>query len=482
MQFTGNKLNRSSTNKKSAVFFNECVDKADGKWVLYRNMKIYFHQQLPPNEDKFKLNIVSVEQVLAILKLENKAQLLQYFFESIIILGEINDVWYFAINLSHLTNEDLSFIQQSKEITAFTNSIEMEGRKLLVGVSQDEAAISGQVLSLFNFHRSHQYLGLTGEMTRCIEGGHKRMGLESGIKIYPRLDPVMIACVLSPDCKKCLLGHMKHFPKGFYSCLSGFIEPCESVQEAVAREIHEESGVEIEHIYIIDSQPWPLGRGGGCELMIGCLAIAKTTQIIINDPEVADVSWFTHSQIKTLVDKFSGKSNQHLNTEIKSWEDNQLKLSQRHERSISNSSTSSGSECEEMMDDAEVEHIRIPGDYAIAHQLLRRYAYHEYDMYLPKRHRHRNSTNSVLSKFSGSDISLQNINTSINSIPPKSSDLDKTRSTVDERFWRIATLVSSTTALLAVAVAVYTMNGGQLKEMSKVRSLRDLEMKIFCAN
>lgn len=495
MQFTGNKLNRSSTNKKSAAFFSECINKPDGRWVLYRNMKVYFRQQPPPNEDTFKLNIISVEQVLAILKLENKQQLLQYFFESIIILGEINEMWYFAINLSHLTNEDLSFIQQSKEITAFINAIEMEGRKLLVGVSQSEAAIAGQVLSLFSFHRSHQYLGLTGEMTRCIEGGHKRMGLESGIKIYPRLDPVMIACVLSPDCKKCLLGHMKHFPKGFYSCLSGFIEPCESVQEAVAREIYEESGVEIEHIYIIDSQPWPLGRGGGCELMIGCLAIAKTTQIVINDPEVADVNWFTQSQIKTLIDKYSGKSYHHLNTEIKSWEDNQLKLaSVRQERSLTTSSTSSGSECEGTMEDAEIEHIRIPGDYAIAHHLLRRYANREYDMYLPKRHRHRNSTSSVHT-FSASDIHLQSIDTthsthtsttststsaSINK--PEQSKFNKTSvDSNDQRFWKVATLVSSTTAVLAVAVAVYAVSGGQLSELKNIRSLKDLELKIFCA-
>ena len=183
-RFSGNPLNRSSTNKKTAAFFHECIEKPNGRWILYRNMKVYFQQQPKPNEDTYKLNIVTLEQILKILKLDDKSQLLQYFYENIIVLGEIDSYWHFALNLSHLTNEDLVYITKNNEITAFINTIEMEGRKLLVGVSQEEAAIAGQILSLFNFHRTHQYIGLTGEMTRCIEGGAKRIGTVSLVQNF----------------------------------------------------------------------------------------------------------------------------------------------------------------------------------------------------------------------------------------------------------------------------------------------------------
>ena len=160
-RFSGNPINRSSTNKKTESFFNETIGKPNGKWILYRNMKIYF-QQPQPNNDTFTLNIVSIEQVLKILKLDNIIQLIQYFIENIIVLGEISENWYFALNLSHLTNEELNYITKNNEITAFHNTVELEGRKLLVGVSQSEAAIAGQILATFNFHRTHQYIGLTG--------------------------------------------------------------------------------------------------------------------------------------------------------------------------------------------------------------------------------------------------------------------------------------------------------------------------------
>ena len=101
----------------------------------------------------------------------------------------------------------------------------VDGRGLLFSVdNRDDIAIAGQALALSTFHSSSQFEGRTGEPTVSIEHGLKRRVLPLGVKVYPRVDPVMIACVVSPDRSMCLLGKMKSMPKNFYSCLSGFIE------------------------------------------------------------------------------------------------------------------------------------------------------------------------------------------------------------------------------------------------------------------
>jgi NAD+ diphosphatase len=117
----------------------------------------------------------------------------------------------------------------------------------------------------------------------------------------------VISAVISSDKTKILLGKMKKMPSYFYSCLSGFIEPCESIQEAVRREVFEESGVRIGKVQVIDSQPWPIGRGGTCELMIGCIAEAITEDICIRDDEVEDVRWFSRIEALDMIESATSR-------------------------------------------------------------------------------------------------------------------------------------------------------------------------------
>jgi NAD+ diphosphatase len=213
------------------------------------------------------------------------------------------------------------------------------GRTLLVARLQPfgELAIVGQALAMAAWHNSNVYDGKLGLPTYPIECGMKRRCSPTSHKVYPRIDPAAISLVISPDQKQFLLGRMRSMPPNFYSCLSGYIEPCESVAEAVTREVHEESGIFVHRVSLIDSQPWPIGRGGSCELMLGCIAYARTWEIIITEEEVADVRWFSLEDARRLVAESLNQEGLPLDT-----------------RSQQNK-------------------VFIPGPYALAHHLIKKF-------------------------------------------------------------------------------------------------------------
>ena len=111
---------------------------------------------------------------------------------------------------------------------------------------------------------------------------------------YPRTDPVVISVVISPDNTRMLLGRKKQFPSTMYSCLAGFMEPGESVEEAARREIKEESGVDVGEVTYVSSQPWPYPA----VLMIGCVSRAKTEMIEICTEELEDAKWFDIEDVR----------------------------------------------------------------------------------------------------------------------------------------------------------------------------------------
>ncbi|XP_051046831.1 NAD-capped RNA hydrolase NUDT12 isoform X2 [Phodopus roborovskii] len=112
-------------------------------------------------------------------------------------------------------------------------------------------------------------------------------------------DPVVIMQVIHPDGTKCLLGRQKRFPPGMFTCLAGFIEPGETIEDAVRREVEEESGVKVGHVQYVSCQPWPMPSS----LMIGCLAVAVSTEIKVDKNEIEDARWFTREQVVDVLTK-----------------------------------------------------------------------------------------------------------------------------------------------------------------------------------
>ncbi|XP_071339991.1 NAD-capped RNA hydrolase NUDT12 [Trachinotus anak] len=171
----------------------------------------------------------------------------------------------------------------------------------LLKLNEEEAGVVAQARSVLAWHSRYSFCPTCGSSTRLEEGGYKRTCLNSDCRslqgvhntCYPRVDPVVIMLVIHPDGNQCLLGRKKIFPVGMFSCLAGFIEPGETVEEAVRREVEEESGVKVGPVQYVSCQPWPMPSN----LMIGCLAVAISTDITVDENEIEEARWFPRQQV-----------------------------------------------------------------------------------------------------------------------------------------------------------------------------------------
>jgi len=153
-----------------------------------------------------------------------------------------------------------------------------------------------QAGALIAWHRTHRFCSRCGHESDIADGGYKRLCSSCGAMHFPRTDPVVIMLALSPDNERCLLGRSPHFPEGVYSCLAGFVEPGETLENAVRRETFEESGVRIGTVAYHASQPWPFPYS----MMIGMYGLASTETITLDD-ELEDARWFTRQDVRLIV-------------------------------------------------------------------------------------------------------------------------------------------------------------------------------------
>lgn len=154
-----------------------------------------------------------------------------------------------------------------------------------------------QAASLLAWSQTHRFCGRCGHETRPRAGGYRRECPSCGHMLFPRTDPVVIMLAVDIQRDLCLLGRSPHFPPGMYSCLAGFLEPGETVEEAVRRETHEESGIHIGRVRYHASQPWPMPH----TLMIGCYGEATSTTIAMDSRELEDCRWFNRTEAAALL-------------------------------------------------------------------------------------------------------------------------------------------------------------------------------------
>jgi len=155
-------------------------------------------------------------------------------------------------------------------------------------------SLLGRGKMLLEWQGRRHFCSCCGYKTRTERGGYVRKCLNEacGADHFPRTDPVVIMLVISGD--KCLLGRGKGWPEGNYSALAGFMEPGETIEEAVQREVREESGIEIGRVNYVKSQPWPFPSS----LMIGVRAEALTTKITLDTNELEDANWFDKAYLQ----------------------------------------------------------------------------------------------------------------------------------------------------------------------------------------
>ncbi|MEA2252552.1 MAG: diphosphatase [Solirubrobacteraceae bacterium] len=170
---------------------------------------------------------------------------------------------------------------------------ERRGLRDLVGsLSQSDAGLLAHAVALLNWHRRHRFCANCGAATVMREAGHVRSCPSCGADHHPRTDPVVI--MLVADGERVLLGRQARWPAGRYSALAGFVEPGESLEEAVAREVREEAGVEVTDIVYRSSQPWPFPAS----LMLGFTARWAGGEPLTRDEELEDVRWWSREEIR----------------------------------------------------------------------------------------------------------------------------------------------------------------------------------------
>jgi NAD+ diphosphatase len=155
----------------------------------------------------------------------------------------------------------------------------------------DEAALAAYAGSLLAWHRRHRFCANCGAPSEQADGGHERHCPACDAHHFPRTDPVVIVRVV--DGEHLLLGRQARWPEGRYSVLAGFVEPGETLEEAVRREVREESSVEVGDVAYVASQPWPFPSS----LMIGFEAAARGGEPRPGDGELADVRWFGRDEV-----------------------------------------------------------------------------------------------------------------------------------------------------------------------------------------
>jgi NAD+ diphosphatase len=164
-------------------------------------------------------------------------------------------------------------------------------RDLAATLDQADGGLLAHAVGLLNWHRRHRFCANCGAATHAALAGHVRRCPRCGAEHHPRTDPVVIMLVTDGD--RALLGRQPTWPAGRYSALAGFVEPGESLEEAVAREVREESGVRVSDVRYRSSQPWPFP----VSLMLGFTAAWAGGDPAVGDGELEDVRWFDRAEL-----------------------------------------------------------------------------------------------------------------------------------------------------------------------------------------
>ena len=162
-------------------------------------------------------------------------------------------------------------------------------------VGEETLGEIAQAASLLAWHSSQRFCGRCGSPTEMRIGGYKRVCTACSAELFPRTDPVAI--MLAVTSERCLLGRSPHFAPGMYSALAGFIEPGETIEDAVRRETFEEAGINIGRVVYHARQPWPFPHS----LMIGCFGEALGEDVAFDGKELEDCRWFSREEVADIL-------------------------------------------------------------------------------------------------------------------------------------------------------------------------------------
>ncbi|OMP09148.1 hypothetical protein COLO4_05761 [Corchorus olitorius] len=287
--------------------------------------------------------------------------------EALVYLGSKaeDDVVYWAIDVSEenelvpeLSSRQFCFVELRTLMVAtdWSDSLAM-----------GELAIAGHARALLEWHKVSRFCGHCGEKTVPKEAGKRKQCSNELCKsrIYPRVDPVVIMLVIDRDNDRALLSRQSRFVPRMWSCLAGFLEPGESLEEAVRRETYEETGIEVGEVIYHSSQPWPVGPSSmPCQLMVGFFAYAKSLEINVDKEELEDAQWHSREDVRKALTIAEYKKAQ---TTAAAKVDQMCKGVEQKQSLSADFNVESG----------ELAPMFVPGPFAIAHHLISTWAYQD---------------------------------------------------------------------------------------------------------
>ena len=265
--FSGNPLDREAARRRDEDWVAKQVDVPQTQFLPLRNLTFPMRQadghmrlawsSLPPGADTNR--------------------------HPPLLLGTSDDAARFAINEAAAPNQF-----ELPADAAFSDL-----RAAAAVLDADDAGIAAQARAFLDWHERHRFCAVCGASTAAAQGGIFRKCTTCPAEHFPRTDPVVITVVIDTERDRCLLGRQASWPAGMFSALAGFIDHGESIEDAVRREVAEESGIDAVNVRYHSSQPWPFPSS----LMIGCHADAGSSDINYDDWEMDDVRWFTREEI-----------------------------------------------------------------------------------------------------------------------------------------------------------------------------------------
>jgi NAD+ diphosphatase len=217
----------------------------------------------------------------------NEAQVLGTATETV-FLGHLDGAGRFGFGISPTAAEALK--ARDEFLVTDLRSIAVQGL-----VEPEHLPPIAEAKAVLHWHARHRFCPNCGTATKAVDAGWKRTCPQCKVEHFPRTDPVVI--MLAIDGERCLLGRSPRFVPTMWSCLAGFIEPGESIEDAVHRETREEAGISCGRVTYYRSQPWPFPTS----LMIGCHAEALSREIVVDRAELEDARWFNKDEVVSMI-------------------------------------------------------------------------------------------------------------------------------------------------------------------------------------
>lgn len=277
--------------------------------------------------------------------------------------GEEGNVVYWGIDVS--SGESLVEKFGSRQLCFVQLTTLMVATDWADDFAMGQLAIAGHARALLEWHNTSRFCGSCGEKLVPIEAGRRKQCISESCKkrIYPRIDPVVIMLVIDKENDRALFSKQTRFVPRMWTCLAGFLEPGESLEEAVRRETWEETGIEVGDVVYHSSQPWPVGSSSmPCQLMVGFLAYASSLEINVDKKELEDAEWKSREEVKKAL-SFAEYEKAQKTAAIKV--DQICKGVEKGQNLAADFSVESG----------ELATMVVPGPFAIAHHLISSWAH-----------------------------------------------------------------------------------------------------------